>query len=204
MPVYVNKNGQQSGPYEDHVLIDQLRNGSLSPNDMAIRHGDAEWRRLGDMFPDAARPEPSSIPFGAGVASAGSESFAPAAAPAAKKGGCLKGGLIGLGLLLLLLGIATAAGSRFIPSVSCDLAKSDAENVDRLKRRLDKAKSDGRYTEIGPISIELESEVAGAEVSKKYCEDDKFRDDMILAAGGIVGALGLLMTIIGLFVGRRK
>jgi len=24
MPIYINKNGQQSGPYEDHVVIDQV------------------------------------------------------------------------------------------------------------------------------------------------------------------------------------
>ena len=27
MPIYINKNGQQAGPYEDHVVIDQLRSG---------------------------------------------------------------------------------------------------------------------------------------------------------------------------------
>jgi hypothetical protein len=51
MPIYVNKNGQQSGPYEEHVVIDQLSNGSLSPNDLAIRHGDPGWKPLGELFP---------------------------------------------------------------------------------------------------------------------------------------------------------
>src|SRR5688572_26395849 len=61
MPVYINKDGQQSGPYEDNVVIDQLRSGMLSPNDMAIRHGDSSWQRLGDLFPglaDQARATP--------------------------------------------------------------------------------------------------------------------------------------------------
>jgi hypothetical protein len=51
MPIYINKNGQQSGPYEDHIVIDQLRSGVLLPDDMAIRHGDASWQKLTDMFP---------------------------------------------------------------------------------------------------------------------------------------------------------
>ena len=51
MPIYINKNGQQSGPYEDHIVVDQLRNGTLSPSDMGIRHGDPSWQKLGEMFP---------------------------------------------------------------------------------------------------------------------------------------------------------
>jgi hypothetical protein len=206
MPIYINKNGQQSGPYEDHIVIDQLRSGMLSPDDMAIRHGGASWQRLGDMFPEAVRHEPSTTPRGAGSgASAAVDSPVKSAAePSAKKGGCLKGGLIGLGVLLLLLGIATAAGSRFIPSPSCDLAKSDAEKIDKLKRDLDKAKAEGDYDEVGPLSIELKAEEAGAATSQKYCDDDKFRDNIILAVGGVVGVFGLLMAIVGLFVGRRK
>ena len=204
MPVYVNKNGQQSGPYEDHILIDQLRSGVLSADDMGIRHGDTSWQKLGDMFPGIAsqqRATPSiPIPPPASVAGAGMS----ASTPAAKKGGCLKAGLIGLGLGLLLLGIATAAGSRFIPSVSCDMAKSDAEKIEKLRRQLDKAQADGDYDEIGPLKIELDSELSGAEVSQKYCNDDKARDNLILGAGVVVSIFGLLMAIVGLFVGRRK
>lgn len=203
MPIYINKNGQQSGPYEDHIVIDQLRNGTLSLDDLGIRHGDAGWQRLGDMFPAAETPDPSPLATGVAASVAGGGPMGSAVAPVAKKGGCLKGGLIGLGLLLLFLGIATAAGSRFIPSTACDLAKSDEEKIDKLNRDIQKAKSDFKYDRIGPLQVELDAELAGAEVSKKYCDNDKFRDNMILIAGIIVGGLGLLMAIVGLFVGRR-
>lgn len=202
MPIYINKNGQQSGPYEDHIVIDQLRSGVLSPDDMAIRHGDASWQRLADMFPGvgvANAPDPSPI----GVSGAAVGQVA-SAAPAAKKGGCLKGGLIGVGILFLLLGIAVGAGSRFIPSTSCDLAKSDQEKIDKLKRDIEKAKSDFKYDRVGPLQVELDSELSGYEVSKKYCDEDKFRDNMIGIAGGVVAAIGFLMAVIGLFVGRRR
>jgi hypothetical protein len=199
MSIYINKNGQQSGPFEDSVVIDQLRSGSLSPNDMAIRQGDASWQRVGDMFPGVSAGPSSALPIGASVA-------APVAsvAPAAKKGGCLKAGLIGTGLILLLLGIAVGAGSRFIPSTSCDLAKSDEERIDKLERDIEKAKSDFKYDRIGPLAIELEEATTGYEVSKKYCDDDKFRDNMIGIAGAVLAVLGALMAVVGLFVGRGK
>jgi len=205
MPVYINKDGQQSGPYEDNVVIDQLRSGMLSPNDMAIRHGDSSWQRLGDLFPglaDQARatppiPIPPASPA-AGGGSVASESAVP------KKGGCLKGGLIGTGILFLLLGIAIAAGSRFIPSTSCDLAEADKERIDKLNRDIEKAKSDFKYDRIGPLAMELNEATAGYEVSNRYCANDKARDNMIGIAGGVMAFIGLLMSIIGLFVGRRK
>jgi hypothetical protein len=202
MPIYINKNGQQSGPFEDSVVIDQLRSGSLSPNDMAIRQGDASWQRVGDMFPGvSAGPSSSSAsPLGATV-TAPVESVAPAAK---KGGGCLKGGLIGTGLILLLLGIAVAAGSRFIPSTSCELAKADEERIDKLERDIEKAKSNFDYDEIGPKAIELDEATAGYEVSKKYCDDDKFRNDIIGIAGAVIAVLGVLMAVVGFFVGRGK
>ena len=120
MPIYINKDGQQSGPYEDHVVIDQLNNGSLSPNDLGVRHGDTAWQRLGEMFPDVGVAKPRPVTTEAAAAST---------SPSPKKGGCLKFGLIGTGLLFIFLGVAIGIGSRFIPSSSCDLAESDARVV---------------------------------------------------------------------------
>ena len=204
MSIYVNKNNQQSGPYEDHIVIEQLRNGMLSPDDLGIRHGGTTWKRLGDMFPDAAsasRATPS-IPIPPPASSAGGASVAATASP--KKGGCLKAGLIGTGLVLLLLGVAVGVGSRFIPSTSCDLAESDAEKISKLRSDLDKARSDNKYERIGPLQRELDIELSGAEASQKYCNEDKFRNNVIGGAGAVVGFVGLLMAIVGLFVGRKK
>lgn len=194
MPIYINKDGQQSGPYEENVVIDQLRGGMLSPNDMAVRHGDSSWQRLGDLFPGISPvlPPPSTAGEGS-VASA-----------SPKKRGCLKSGLIGAGILFLLLGIAIAAGSRFIPSTSCDLAEADKERIDKLNRDIEKAKSDFKYDRIGPLAIELKEATAGYEVSDRYCDSDKSRDLMIGIAGGVMAFMGFLMAVVGLFVGRRR
>jgi hypothetical protein len=202
MPIYINKENQQTGPYEDHVIIEQLKNGLLSPNDMAIRHGDASWRRLGDIFPDAGPADAKNEPTAFASPAAGG--VVASTVPGKKKGGCLKGGLIGLGLLLLLLGIITAAGSRFIPSPSCDLVEADERKIRKLESDIEKAKSDNKYDRIGPLALELKETLAGAETSRRYCNDDKFRNDLIAGGGAAVGVLGLLMAVAGLFVGRRK
>ena len=200
MPIYINKDGQQSGPYEDHIVIDQLKNGTLSPNDLGVRHGESAWQRLDDMFPGVgvSQPEPPIR------AAAPVSSVAPSTPVVKKGGGCLKIGLIVVGLMFLLLGAGTAIGSRFIPSVSCDLAESDARKIDKLRADLDKATKDGKFDKIGPLQIELQEELAGATVSQRYCNDDKFRDNLIGVAGGVLGAVGFLMALIGLFVGRKK
>lgn len=202
MPIYINKDNQQSGPYEDHVVIEQLRGGQLSPTDLGIRQGESAWQKLGDMFPGLASGSTAEPTVGAKAANASDATTS--AVPTPKKGGCLKGGLIGTGILFLFLGIAIAIGGQYIPSVSCDLAESDARNIDKLRSDIDKAKSDGKFDRIGPLGIQLDQELAGAEVSQKYCNDDKFRNNAVSIAGGVVAALGLLMTLVGLFVGRRK
>jgi GYF domain 2 len=202
MPIYINKNGQQSGPYEDHVVVDQLRNGMLSPNDMGIRHGEASWQRLGDMFPSAAA-SPSTPPVGAQAA--GVVGNVASAAPETKKGGgCLKFGLLGVGLVLLVLGIGTAIGSRFIPSVSCDLWDEDEHKITKLRSDLEKANSSFQYDRVGDLTRQLNSAVASAETSQKYCYDDRFRNNVIGGVGGLMGFVGFLMFVVGLFVGRKK
>lgn len=200
MPIYINKDGQQSGPYEDHIVIDQLKNGTLSPNDLGVRHGESAWQRLDEMFPGVgfSQPEPPlrvAVPV---------SSVAPVAPVAKKGGGCLKIGLIVVGLMFLLLGAGTAIGSRFIPSVSCNLAESDAQHISKLRADLDKATKDGKFDKIGPLQIQIQEELSGAEVSERYCNDDKFRDNLIAVAGVVLGAVGFLMALIGLFVGRRR
>ena len=54
--IYIYKNNQQSGPYEEHIVLEQLRSGTLSPQDLGIRHGESDWAPLGSMFPQAAAP----------------------------------------------------------------------------------------------------------------------------------------------------
>jgi hypothetical protein len=54
--IYIYKNNQQSGPYEEHLVLDQLTSGLLKPEDMAIRQGDTQWQPLRTMFPQVSAP----------------------------------------------------------------------------------------------------------------------------------------------------
>ncbi len=207
MPIYVNKNDQQLGPYKDHTVIEQLRSGQLSPTDLGIRQGDSAWQSLGDLFPGVGLQSAAASTAGVadrvpGIASSATGTAAAASTP--KKGGCLKGSLIGAGLLFLLLGVVVAVGTRYIPSTACDLAESDARKIEKLRADSDKAQKNGDFDKIGPLQTELAEELSGAAATQRYCDDDKARNNMIGISGGILGFIGLLMAVIGLFVGRRK
>lgn len=62
--IYIYKNNQQSGPYEERLVLDQLRSGMLTPEDLAVRHGENQWQPLRIMFPEVAKgvPQPP-VPF---------------------------------------------------------------------------------------------------------------------------------------------
>jgi hypothetical protein len=202
MPIYINKNNQQSGPYEDHVVIEQLRGGYLSPNDLGIRHGETTWRRLGDLFPEAAArpaertaPTPSAMPrpMAAQMAST----------PPKAAGGCRKPlgwTILGFGLLLMLGGALAFVGTFAVySSISCDLAEIDNKKIDELAKKYEAAKGSDEEIE---IEIELKREIAGAEQSNKYCADEKATKRMFQIGSIAVVLVGFIMLITGFFIRR--
>ena len=62
MYIYISINGKQTGPFEEDAVLAQLASGNLSPNDMAIRQGDFNWSRLGDMFAGQLLPRSAAEP----------------------------------------------------------------------------------------------------------------------------------------------
>ena len=56
MSIYVNSGGTQSGPFDETSVLERLKNGQLSMDDLGIRQGESEWRRLREMFPNAVLP----------------------------------------------------------------------------------------------------------------------------------------------------
>lgn len=54
MQIYINKNNQQLGPFEETKVIEMLGNGQLSPTDLGIRQGEKEWQKLGSLYPNSA------------------------------------------------------------------------------------------------------------------------------------------------------
>lgn len=51
MSIYINRNNQQTGPFEEHAVLAWLQNGQLSGEDLACRTGDSNWRPLKTWFP---------------------------------------------------------------------------------------------------------------------------------------------------------
>ena len=67
MQIYVSKNNQQLGPFEESKVQEMLGSGELSPNDMAIRQGGSEWQKLGDFFPNARTAASANVAAAAAV-----------------------------------------------------------------------------------------------------------------------------------------
>jgi hypothetical protein len=55
MSIYISKNNQQFGPFEESKVLELLNSGQLSPDDFGIRQGSNQWQKLGEMFSGAGR-----------------------------------------------------------------------------------------------------------------------------------------------------
>ncbi len=53
MQIYVSKNGQQLGPFEEAKVLEMMEKGELAPNDAAIRQGETQWSSLENLYPNA-------------------------------------------------------------------------------------------------------------------------------------------------------
>lgn len=51
MQIYINKDNQQLGPFEETKVLEMLGNGQLSTNDLGIRQGENQWQNLGKLYP---------------------------------------------------------------------------------------------------------------------------------------------------------
>ena len=50
MQIYINKNGQQIGPFNQAKVEEMLRFGQILPNDLAIKQGDKNWTAVRNLF----------------------------------------------------------------------------------------------------------------------------------------------------------
>jgi hypothetical protein len=51
MSIYIYKNNQQSGPFEEAQVLEMLKNGQISPDDFGFRQGAKEWQKVSAYFP---------------------------------------------------------------------------------------------------------------------------------------------------------
>lgn len=197
MRIYINKNNQQLGPYEDHIVIDQLNSGQLSPTDLGIRQGGTTWEPLGDMFPEAARTtEPSPE-----KAYEASPPGGPATVPASK-GGCRKilgWALLVFGLLMMLGGFGAAIVNRTTDPYLCQQADRYMKEAEEASREVQTARGTPREAD---ALRKLTDKNSRLKISTEACGDtlDYYRwwFFALLAIGG----LGLVTAIFGFFIRR--
>jgi hypothetical protein len=109
MSIYVFKNNQQSGPFEESQVRGWLASGQLSPNDMAVRQGETQWKPLSLLLSGVSNQQPVAAQFSprTGGSPAAVSAFSQQSEP--KKGaGKLFLALIGL-FVLGIIGIGIAA-----------------------------------------------------------------------------------------------
>lgn len=53
MQIYISKDNQQLGLFEEAKVQQMLASGDLSANDLGIRYGGEQWQKLGELFPNS-------------------------------------------------------------------------------------------------------------------------------------------------------
>lgn len=196
MSIYINKNNQQSGPYEDQIVIDQLRSGQLSPDDMAVKHGGTNWQRLGEMFPDVVPNKQAAADSTVRQGSV-TDSTEPA-----KKAGCRKvlgWGMTVFGLLVMLGCVGAAIVNRTTDPYLCQQADRHAKEAEEAQREVQAAKGTPRE---GEALRKLMDKNTSFKVSTESCGDmmDYYRWWFIAFLG--LGGFGFVTAIVGFFIRR--
>lgn len=60
MQIYVSRNNQQLGPFEEAKILEMLGSGGLAATDLAIRQGEQQWQPLAGMYQGIAVPNPQT------------------------------------------------------------------------------------------------------------------------------------------------
>ena len=191
MQIYVSKNNRQLGPFEEAQVLEMLRNGQLTPNDLGVRQGESQWQPLGKLFSGATQFSAAAGIAGASVETPTTEN--------ATGGGCRRT----LGTLMIVFGILIfLAGSGMLivsftmaEPLLCQMANEDYNRMQDAYEKYQKDK-----TPENQQNFETKSKIFDA--GEKYCADALayYRFWKIVFGVGIV--FGLLIWIIGFFLRR--
>ena len=201
MQLYIYRNNERTGPFDEESILAQLKSGTLSPDDLGIRQGETNWSRLGDIF--AGRiPEPFVV--GSVARAAIGQNVAPAAA---KKSGA--GCRIALGWILLVLGLMMTIGGAGLAAVTpfiysmplCPIAESDYAELEGLKKKYDAAKGTPEEYSAG---FELKQAIDSYDSSSKMCADERATRQLFIIGGVAAAIAGLFTAVIGFFLRRVR
>jgi len=65
MLIYVRKNNEQTGPFDENHVLAGIRDGVYSLSDLAWREGMAGWEPLENLYPSSSTPPPLPPPLAA-------------------------------------------------------------------------------------------------------------------------------------------
>ena len=107
MDIYLNRNGQQVGPYPETEIVELMHRGIVLPTDLAWKEGMAEWITVQEMFGSGAATLPA-LPAPPPVI----RSTPPGMSPEkVKSNNLLVGGVLGLLALCAISGVVYAVWS---------------------------------------------------------------------------------------------
>ena len=202
MQIYVNKNNQQLGPFDEKKVVEMLKSGQLSANDLAVRQGEEQWQPLGNLFPAdsvfTATPNPLT-----------QESNPP------RKGfGCSR--LIGIALILLSVITFIGGLVNYLPrnfqEWSCAAAEREYQKTEELFNKLpDKAKYSTSLYDLTPEEKkqveEWKSQMEVSDAWRSTCLTARSAKSFWVKVTIGISAFSLLIGIIGLvmvFVRRKS
>jgi hypothetical protein len=204
MLIYIYKNGHQSGPFSENVIIEQLKSGQLSPNDKGIREGEKDWRSLGVLFPDVKKADVRQTQIPAAEAEPiqfAAASYA-AAEPAKTGGGCRRI----FGWLLLILGLLIFLGAAGTAIVIRSWDQTSCQTADMLKKEADEALKEYEFAKGTSREVEAEKKANEKIKSFDFWSDgcgrllESRRRQFVTVL--VVGFVGLMLAVVGFFVRR--
>ncbi len=148
MSIYIIRNNQQTGPFEEHAVLARLRNGQLSGEDLACRTGESNWQPLKTLFPMTNNAQPVQA-----VAQGRVDTPTGNVSPQSKKGGGAKillfvllgiGGVLLFGVIGVVVLIRSSVGNKTDSkgssrNSSTPNSNSSTSNEPRFKAMQDKA-----------------------------------------------------------------
>jgi hypothetical protein len=204
MQIYIFKDNQQTGPFEELEILDQLRTGKLSRDDLGFKPGAANWQKLGELFPDVSHQQatPPVITPHAAVISKPAQA---AVAQSKKGGGCriaLGIAMILVGLLMMASGIGGVAFFQLSPKpIMCEFADKDKKELDTAMEEYQAAKG----TDAEAVKqAEVEVILTRSEDSSRLCSNTLAQGRIGTIAFAVAAIIGFIVLVIGIFVARPR
>jgi len=106
MAIYIRKNNEQIGPFDENQVLDGIRDGVYASNDLAWREGMAGWEPLESLYPSSSVPLPGPPPLPPSVVAQKEQHIGDSAGvrlllPVGRSGWAIAAGYLGLFSVLI-------------------------------------------------------------------------------------------------------